>query len=208
MKRLSLMVVILSLQSAFAGVVTFSSQASWQAATSGGLTTIDFEGIAAAGGFEFEPGLLLSGVSFTPSSSTNQFVVDTGYSSPGYDFGTGATFDWQQGSPSTTNLAFPGGIAAIGFDLGSLSLDGSSIGVTLSTGDVFSIVTPTTNTLQFFGVISTVPISSIVLTSSGDGVLDNVSFGGSAAPEPAGFLLLGSGLVLALLCRRKLPSER
>ena len=207
MKRLRLMVVVLSLQTAFAGVVTFSSQASWQAATSGGLTTIDFEGIAAPGNFEFvNPALMLSGVSFTPSASTNQFVVDSGYG-PGYDFGTGATFDWQQGVPSTTNLAFPGGITAIGFDLGAL-FHGSSIGVTLSSGDAFSVVTPTTQMLQFFGVISTVPIGSIVLTNSGDGVLDNVRFGGSTVPEPAGFLLLGSGLVVALLCRRKVSSVR
>jgi hypothetical protein len=118
--------------------------------------------------------------------------------------------DRTQGSVAT--FSFDSAIQAVGFDYSGLSEPGASPTITIA-GETYSIdrnVWPPTNFNQvrdalFWGIISDVPFSTLVLdsdTDSGYGI-DQVTY--ATTPEPGTVTLLALGL--ALLASR-VPTRR
>ena len=194
-----------------ASVMIFHQRAAWQAAVGTGITTIDFERLAPAGGTAQFQDLLLSGVDFGPSA-----VMDAAAASYIGAWGTGAMlmrFDLMV--PATTSFAAP--VTAFGFDYGASAciLVGpcgpaqsgrpGQVTLVLSSGEVVVSSGPMPP-LQFLGVISTVPVTSFTMAVLPSfSAVDNFSFGpaadGPAVPEPASLLLLATGLLRALARR-------
>src|SRR5439155_10743208 len=133
-------------------ITTYSDRAKFVAAATH-LQTINFEGLAPAGGSTLygNPGLLtLSGVSFT-TSGNDLFVQNKNY------YNTGAFLSAQQGSsPVILKITLPAGITALGGDF-----QVSQATVTLSTGEVRVFSGHPFPSLVFFGVTSTAPITSV-----------------------------------------------
>ncbi len=166
-----------------------------------GLTTINFEGIVGIGQFvdvSTPPGLTLSGVNF--SSGTGNLIV----AGPLVFLPTSTL-----ASNGITNLliTLPTGNSALGMDF---SLAGNPapqlVSFILPTGENFSRIIAGTVPLsvEFFGVTSSVPLSSISIISMNPTstlVIDNASFGRSAIPEPTAILFFVAGLTGVALIR-------
>jgi hypothetical protein len=197
-------------------VITFDNRAAWQAAVGAGITTIDFEDLAPAGGTANFPDLSLSGVDFGRGT-----VLDPAAANYIGAWGTAAMLMRSDlNVPATTS--FSGPVTAFGFDYGASACilvgpcgPGHSgrpgrVTLVLSSGDVVVSSGPMPP-LQFIGVISTVPVTSfttaVLPTFS---VVDNFSFGSSATPspipEPASLVLVSTGLFA--LARRRYRRRR
>jgi hypothetical protein len=206
--------------SAAASTVTFTNQAAFAAATSGiTFTTVDFEGLAADDGFIVEPtppGFTLMGANFTidQSGGNNGFLFVVG---DNRYYAGNSVMSSQQSAPVANNIliTFPTLESALSLDLGTLDA-AASWSWTLSNGDTGVLSAPAFSSLSFFGLTSTSSFNTLRLTgpvptSSEDQTavlnIDNVSFGAAASntavPEPASMLLVGSGLVIAGVNRRR-----
>lgn len=189
-----------SLLPANAAVLFFTSREEFLTQATN-LSTIDFEGIAAPGSFNYYPspeGVTLSGVTFTDDTSNFQFIVDSAYVSPEnnpYSFMGSAFLSApagnnypQPGTPaSSTNVKFSpeaGSITALGADIAALFLDRDYSTATSFTIDVLGesfTFAPGLGQIGFIGVLSTDPITSLAITSSDSDrsgpQLDNFTFG-------------------------------
>jgi len=193
-------------------VMIFHDRAAWQTAVGTGVTTIDFEGLAPRAGSADFADLSLSGVDFGRST-----VLDPGAATYIAAWGTGAMlmrFDLLV--PATTTFSAP--VNAFGFDYGASAciLVGpcgpaqsgrpGQVTLVLSSGDVVVSSAPMPP-LQFIGVISSVPVTSFtaaILPSFS--IVDNFSLASSTSspvPEPASLVLLATGVVGALVRRRR-----
>lgn len=193
-----------------ASVMTYSNLADFQAAATG-VTTIDFNGIAAAGSFVgYGTGpLSLSGVTF--NSNGSMFVIDPGYYSSSYAGGGFLNSDFSTSGVNTITAALPSPVTALAMEFGGLFggpvdftfsfSDGSSV----SGSSAASIIGGTP--LAFIGFTSTVAITSASISmpdSPNYNAIDNFRFGNSV-PEPGSLalILLGmSGLAVAGRRRR------
>jgi hypothetical protein len=190
---------------AHASTITYSNEGAFQAA-SASLTTIDFNGIAAPGDFQAYGGgpLVLSGVTITGNNS--MFVIDPALYGSSYAGGGFLNSDYS--TPNVLTFA-DGSQTAVGFNFGGL-FGPTNFVVTLSTGDSFNISSSTsitgTNSLDFFGVISSIPFTSFTVTmddAPNYNAIDNLQFGIAAVPEPATLTLFGFGLAGLRLYRRR-----
>jgi hypothetical protein len=201
--------------SAQAAITQFSDLSSFQAGTSG-LTTIDFEGLAPAGGFSYyDPNLTVSGVSFT-DSNVSAYVVDSAFQPSNYNWGSGAVLlGSKDGLPNgTITAALPSGVTAIGSDIMSFDSYASPFSITLSTGETFTVGSLNYPDRKFVGFTSDTAISSISFqATNGYTLLDNFRFGtAGAAPAPTAvpepFTMIGTfvGGTAAMRMRKKLKS--
>lgn len=193
-----------------ADAIVFTTRAAFIAASTG-LTTIDFEGIAAPNGVaNFSSPLTLQGVTFSGSPTGAVSVVDSGFFSPLFQFQSGAVLS----GFGFIEVTLPAGVTALGADIMSTNPNGLPFQVLLSTGESFVVNTPAQPARGFFAITSDVAITSIRFAtlpgpnqSAGIPLLDNFTFGqaqGATVPEPATILLLGTGLVgIATRVRRK-----
>jgi hypothetical protein len=187
----------LAISSAAVADTVYTSRSAFDAAA-GALTTITFDGIAAPGSFVNYGGgpLTLSGATFTTNGTL--FVIDPGYYGSAYPNGGFLNADYA--GVDTITATVPS-TTAVGFDIGGLA--GPQI-FTIGTSDGGSFVLSTgdsitgTNSLDFFGVTTSAPITSLTVTYADGsyGALDNFSFGTSAVPEPTtwAMILVGFGL--------------
>jgi PEP-CTERM motif-containing protein len=201
-----------------AATITFNNQAAFAAATSGiTFTTVDFEGLAPDDDTVFvptPPGLTSMGANFTIDHSGGNdgflFVIGDNFYYP-----ANSVLSSQQSDPVANNIliTFPSPVNALSLDAGTLGA-AASWSFALSNGDTGVLTAGAFDTLSFFGLISTAPFNTILLTGPVPGVdgntaamnIDNVSFGaGTAAevPEPASMVLVGSTLAIAGLRRRR-----
>jgi hypothetical protein len=124
----------LGTDSAQAATVKFTDLASFQASTTG-LTTIDFEGLARSGSFTSygSGGLTTGGVNFT-NAGNNLFVLDSAQNPSLTNWGSGAILN----SGSIITATLPSGVNAVGSDIMSFFNFASPFTITLSTGETFN----------------------------------------------------------------------
>ncbi len=196
--------------SAQAATVQFTELASFQANTTG-LTTIDFEGLAAGAFPQNYPnpaGLTTSGVKFT--ASNNRLFVANPAAGPNYNWGSGAVLATDISGLITVIL--PSGVTAVGSDIMSISPYAAPFSITLSTGETFNQSSLNYPNRQFVGFTSDTAITSMLFQASSlSQNLDNFRFGTAAnvstsVPEP--FTVIGTlvGGTVALRMRKKLKS--
>ncbi len=213
-KRIALAIslFVVMIMPAYASSVIFTDNLTVWLSSVQGITTLDFEGIAPTGsfvGYGTNP-FVIGGVTFQASSpGTQAFVVDPGYEPTFYDWGSGALLNFDYGAPNSLTATLPAGTYGVGFDVMTFGPYAGIVSVEVSGAwGTASASLPTLNypNRAFVGVISTDPISSILFSASTQGVnIDNFRFG-TAVPEPASLLLLGTGLgtlVLAAWRRKK-----
>lgn len=174
---------------------TFTNRAAWDAAA-GPSVTIQFEGIAPAGGLQqFPAGLTLSGVTFVgadnPPTTLRLAVVDAatlgvsvwGSGSMLTAFSLGTNLGAQV-FPTPGSVTLPPGVTAVGFNYGtSACAVAGGCGappwtVRLSSGQVLTLPPDTAPpNMAFWGVVSTTPIASIQINPTATFLLvDNFSY--------------------------------
>ncbi len=168
----------------------------------GGLTLLD-------PALTFSAGDLGSGGLFNASGTGINFL--------GFDdftFNNPENFNVSSGQLSAQNtsevvkITFPGsGIYAFGIHITTVSGGGSWCIDVTSTGCAYSVVNTSSSNVQFFGVVSDAPITAplyIRAQISNKIVFTNFE-AFTATPESAASLLVGLGLVILPLIRRRLP---
>ena len=207
---------------ATASVTVYTTRSSWLSAA-GAVSTIDFEGLAAAGqvvqynGIGGNPDhVTIGSVSFQGfdhASTTTSLELEVNNSLPSW--GTGAFLQGPGRFDSNSRIVatLPGGVFAVGSDVYNNfggSPDSESVNVVLSTDPTVYPV----NTLAslpshaFIGFVSTTAIGTVTFFPQGPGnvVIDNFSTGGAAvdpAPEAATMILCGSGVLLMVWLFRR-----
>jgi hypothetical protein len=183
---------------------TGGDYSSWQTAPGSAGLTFSMSPLT------FAPAGLSSGV-FTDTTG----AVFTGYSNStttnALTLNGTALAQTTNGTNSGIDVALPANTYAVAFMLATVSGFGSQQ-VVLNGRDVFStnysITIPNATSPQFFGILSDTPITSIFVGNLGnlDGRVQINSFElGQSAPTPEGssLLLIGSGLVLIAMMRRR-----
>lgn len=179
-------------------VVMYSSRTAWLAATAG-VTTIDFEGIAAPASSVYYPGgVSIGGVTFI-DALTQLYVFDALYSPGNTNWGSGASLITNASNDLVT-AALPANVTAVGMDLFTVNPSGQTMLVGVSPGGIFPLATQPNPTLTFIGFVSTTPIVSVGIKgiNSATGI-DNFSFGTTSVPEPVTWagMLLGLGCLVS-----------
>lgn len=191
-------------------ITTYSSSASWLAATTG-VQTDDFEGLAPAGSYT-TGAFSENQVQFIGLSGATIGVADTSSGSFSFaNFGTGdAAFVF---STSTAQITVPTPVTAFGINLFTSPNAQNYTVTTLSTP--FTVPTFTQPTVAFFGVTSDTPFTTIDLQVPSGGTysfFDNFQWGtaevGSPVPEAGTFLLIGTGLMGFAVFRRRVREPR
>ena len=203
----TLVAIGIQASAANAAIITFSNLASWQSAVTG-VNTVTFEENGPGGFTSYDSGPVTFGANTFVTDPTGAiFTIDPGFACPGYcEIGTGDVLSAQTGTLLTIS---GGGVTALAFDW--LVWVTNTLTITLSTGNVISL--PTSAFVPgFFGVTSTIPITSLMLTipqASGVQVLnlDNVRTAQAVfqqpVPEPGSLLLFACGLTALALARSR-----
>jgi hypothetical protein len=194
---------------------TFTDRTAWEAAA-GNHVTIDFEGIAPAGGFApFNNGLTLQGVTFTgagSSSSGNTLFVtsavgDVTVSAWSSGDMLAATFGLGTLASPPGSISLPSGVTAVGFNYAvtctvfvNPACGGAPWTVRLSTGAVFAIPGSHLPPTPFWGIVNPVPIGSLQIEPMGSvSLLDNFSFRPAAVPTLPPWAIVALTALLTLV---------
>jgi len=181
---------------ASAGPLTFyESRSTWAAATPDPATasrvTLNFEGLAPAGGTFLAPSGLQTSTGVTIGSGSGGGgvgIVDAMYQPSRTNWGSGASLT---GGPAGIGVSNPNGFSFVGMDLGAWHVDGTyggmfrldayDLSMTLIAQE--TVMTPAAQTRTFLGFVSDVPIGYIGISSldSNEWILDNLTYNGSGA---------------------------
>jgi hypothetical protein len=167
--------------------VLYGDLGSWQAAATGELTTISFEENA-SGQFTYHGAIAsFGGVRF--HSDADLYTVDPAFDIFYQGIGTGDVLTATRGQTLTIV-----GVSATALALDWQVLSPSPLAILLSNGDAFLL--PISDQAGFFGLTSTVPLTSLQLTYEPSLLLNIDNFRSNAAPvpEPASLSLLALGL--------------
>jgi PEP-CTERM motif len=186
-----------------ANITLFTDRDAFIAASTN-LQNIDFEGIAPENSVTPPlSSLSLLGVTFSDAPNSI-FVLDDGFFTPLFDFGSGASL-----SGGINIMAMlPAGITAVGSDVMSALGNGPFV-IVLSTGESFTVPTGSAPNRLFAGFTSDEAISFILFNrTTALPLLDNFVFGQAVAgstpvPEPTTLALVASGLAAVALKLRK-----
>ena len=179
----------------------YNSASAYAAAAGSPTNAITFNGVAASNSFLTESNpFVLSGSTFTFSAGSSAFVIDPGLYASTYAGGGFLSVDYTTPTDSLT-VSLPS-VEAVSFNYGGLLGATTPFSVTLSDGFTTTFSTldsiEGTNSLDFLGITSTSPLTSITFTlpdSPAYNALDNLSYVAAATPEPGSFVLLGTGLL-------------
>jgi len=197
-------VVATGVSQASASTIVYSTRAAFDAGTTG-TSTVDFNGIAAPGGFVGYGGgpAVFSGITVTGDGA--MFVIDPAYYGFSYAGGGFLNSDFA-GATNTLHFVLPSMVTAIGFDFGGLFGGPVTFQIMLGNGDAFSASSAgstASGTLGFVGFGSTVGFTyfDVVMPDSPFyNAIDNLTTG-QAVPEPASMTLIATGLA-GLVARR------
>jgi hypothetical protein len=210
--RLTLGIVVLAFNAslALASTTEYTDVSSFDAAVLP-PSTYNFEGIAPSGSTS-SVDATVGGATFTTDTLVNnELVVDrnAGFAFYNASFFSGQSLDGVNPSEVVCTLA---GATALGFTYGDYSDSAIPFTVTLSTGDIFTLTTPSNpdpsvSNTGFVGFVSDTPITSVTFADNYTGfdVIDfSESAGAVSAPEPGTLALMVTGLLgTALLGRRR-----
>lgn len=194
-------------QPAVAAVTFHSTQAAFDAATTGAKVTDTFENAPAYGFADYSSGY--TGNGFRVVDKIGQlYNADSLINSTIYDWGSGDVmlFGWN----STATFTFASAVTAFSIDL--MSIANSAVTMTVA-GNSFSraVATNVNPNRTFFGLTSDTGITGFTLTAAGGyGEFDNLTLTSAravsaAVPEPAtwAMMLIGFGGIGVAMRRRK-----
>ena len=173
--------------------VLYSDFASWSAAVAN-ITTVNVPAPVdpLVDDFGINGSVTYSGVAFATANGSVLFNIGTDFS------GASPVVASQFGSANIL-AALPSAFQAIGLNFGQTF--GGTVDFTLSNGDTFSVAVPQSNGYEatnFTGVISTVPLTSILLVGLNNVYIRDISYADVAAvPEPATLSLVVLGIAAA-----------
>jgi hypothetical protein len=209
---LPIAMIALTLLAAPAGAepVVYTSSADWTSVVTD-IITAPFTGQAGSSAFtqyNTSGGLTLGNVNyvgFTGEAGVYNLSVFNPAYDPALNRGSGPSLagGWSPGYLLATLPA--GGVFALAVEISSYS-QGHDVSITLSSGENYTITTPTNSTMKFWGVTSDVAITNIKFSTTGAlTMIDDFSYGsipGEETPEPMGLVLGATGLAAILLARR------
>lgn len=192
----------------------YPTKADWTAAVTN-IITAPFTGQAESAAFTFyntSAGLTVGGVNFVGFTGEPN-VYNLRVYNPAFD----STLDRGSGpalgggwAPNNLVATLPaGGVYALAVDI-STEVKGRNVLITLSSGGAdttYTITSPATSTMMFWGITSDVPITEIKFSATNTmAMIDNFSYaeipGGEETPEPIGLVLGATGLAAIWLARR------
>lgn len=184
---------------------TFTTRASWEAATQAGFTTVDFENLSLPMGYlsySTSAGLTTGGLSFVGVQGDTWSPYYLWAAIPGAldpDFANSGALlkgpEYRAGGAAYLSVTVPTGVTSFGLDLMSynptaqnfvIQLDGVNIGVVITT-----LAQPAR---QFFGFTADAPITNVRIFLDGSpntsaataGRFDNFVYGAAGAPGGGG----------------------
>lgn len=209
---LPIAMIALTLLAAPAGAepVVYTSSADWTSVVTD-IITAPFTG--QAGSTAYTPyntsgGLTVGNVNyvgFTGTPGEYSLSVFNPASDSSLNRGSGPSLagGWSPGYLLATLPA--GGVFALAVEISS-NVQGRDVSITLSSGENYTIRTPTNSTMLFWGVTSDVAITDIKFSTTGTfTMIDDFSYGsipGEETPEPMSLVLGATGLAAILLARR------
>jgi hypothetical protein len=209
---LPIAMIALTLLAAPAGAepVVYTSSAGWTSVVTNIITApfTDQAGSTAYTEYNTSGGLTVGNVNFvgfTGAPGEYNLKVFNPAKDAALDRGSGPSLagGWSPGYLLATLPA--GGVFALAVEISS-NVQGRDVAITLSSGQHYTITTPTNSTMMLWGVTSDVAITDIKFSTTGTfTMIDNFSYGdipGEETPEPAGLVLGATGLAAILLARR------
>jgi hypothetical protein len=223
LRNLSISLLALAMVSS-ATVVTYTSRATWEAASSG-ITNVDLEslGLATNGYADYgtASGLTTGGLSFVGVLDPSTYYL-WAYHPP-----TGNDQDYESQTilrgpeyrtTSYLRITLPTATTAFGLELMTVFPGAQNFRILLDGTDIgFAVTTASRPTRTFFGFTSTTAVSELrIALDSGtvnttQGIFDNFAYGAGEpppgeTPEVATLLGVGSGLVMMRWIRRRTPA--
>ena len=195
--------VLLPAAASQAVVVPTASRPLFESALSG-VTTVTFDGVPDV---NYTPAQALAGVDFGPFTvvaSPNPANADLSVNTEQlglFLFTSGA------GVPHANLFTFTFDAPITGFGADFLGVDANADGITID-GQTFALTTLLGDRFGFGGFTSTTPFTTVSFANIPPArvdlfFLDNITFGGAAAPEPATAGLLGLAAAGLLFRRRR-----